>query len=653
MADEEEKVPVGIGIDLGTTYSCVGIWRDTQVEIIANDQGNRTTPSYVAFSEEDIVVGDAAKNQAPRNPTNTIFDAKRLIGRQFSDPVIQDDIKGWPFKVVADEHDKPLIEVEFKGEQKQYTPEQISSMVLIKMKETAEAYVGHEIKDAVITCPAYFNDSQRAATKDAGTIAGLNVLRVINEPTAAAIAYGIGNQEDEEKLVLVFDLGGGTFDVSLLAITEGVFEVRATAGDTHLGGEDFDALLMNHVIDTFKKKHKGMDPSRNAKALGGAGQPARKQRGLCRHANIEVESFCEGIDLVMPVSRARFEDLCATYFKGCMDPVNKVLEDCKLSKQRIDEIVLVGGSTRIPKITQMIKDAFHGKEPNKTINPDEAVAYGAAVQAAILMGDTSEETENLLLIDVAPLSLGVETAGGMMSTLIKRNSTIPADASRLYSTNEDNQTVVECKLYEGERPKTKDNNLLGQFDLEGIPPMAAGVPRVEIKLHLDASGILSVTAQEKTTNKKAEIKISNSGRLTAEQVQAMVDEAERYKDSDEAAVEVAKARMELETMLVEMRDTINDPSLRINGEDYSTIEKAVKWVQSWIVGTPNAKVKDFQKQMKETQDIVDPILIQLFKGKNLAARNCGLLTRKREEVMLMVTDNVKRQKMIADQSKKA
>ncbi|CUM66370.1 uncharacterized protein PRCAT00004034001 [Priceomyces carsonii] len=603
-----------VGIDLGTTYSCVAHFQNDRVEIIANDQGNRTTPSYVAFTDTERLIGDAAKNQAAMNPTNTVFDAKRLIGRKFSDAEVQHDITHYPFKIV-DKGGKPNIQVEFKGETKVFTPEEISSMVLLKMRETAEGFLGGTVKDAVVTVPAYFNDSQRQATKDAGLIAGLNVMRIINEPTAAAIAYGLDkkSQLTGEQNVLIFDLGGGTFDVSLLAIDEGIFEVKATAGDTHLGGEDFDSRLVNHFITEFKRKNK-KDLSGNQRALRRlrtACERAKRSLSSSAQTSVEIDSLFEGIDFYTSITRARFEELCADLFRSTMDPVEKVLKDSKIDKSQVNEIVLVGGSTRIPKIQKLVSDFFNGKEPNKSINPDEAVAYGAAVQAAILSGDTSSKTQDLLLLDVAPLSLGIETAGGVMTKLIPRNATIPTKKSETFSTYADNQPGVLIQVFEGERARTKDNNLLGKFELSGIPPAPRGVPQIEVTFDVDANGILNVSALEKGTGKTQKITITNDkGRLSKEEIERMVSEAEKYKDEDEKEAARIQAKNTLESYAYSLKNTINDGEMKdkINEEDKEKLSKAIEETISWLDESQAATTDEYNDKHKELESVANPII---------------------------------------------
>eukprot|EP00434_Breviolum_minutum_P018519 symbB.v1.2.016332.t1/scaffold1222.1/size194531/6 len=683
--DDGEKKSYSMGIDLGTTYSCVGIFKDGEVQIIANDQGNRTTPSYVAWTENERLLGDAAKNQVASNPTNTVFDAKRLIGRKFQehfvrlacpclchflkfvwkDPVVQADLKLWPFKVVSDgsSDDKPLIEVVYQGVDKRFHPEEISSMILTKMKQTAEAFVGQRVRGAVITVPAYFNDSQRQATKDAGEIAGLNVLRIVNEPTAAAIAYGLDAKSKDKKKgaekethILVFDMGGGTFDVSILTITDAVFEVKATAGDPHLGGEDFDnRRMLSYCISEFRRKHKS-DPTRNQRAirrLRTQCERAKRQLSTQTSVTIEVDSLHEGADFSLRLSRAKFEELCMDYFKKAMEPVSQCLGDSGLPKSKISDVVLVGGSTRIPKVQELISSFFNGKHLCKAgvadgqtrslgphdigvqeINPDEAVAYGAAVQAAIVSGTGTEEVENMLLLDVAPLSLGIEMSGGMMQKLIERNSTIPTNKSQAqvfifcdencmtssrrrqdFTTAEDYQDYVEIKVYEGERAMVKDNNYLGKFVLTGIPKTLRGVPKIKVTFNVDSNGIL----EDMKTHRKGEIQITNEkGRLSQSEIERMLKDAEAHKDEDDLARGEMMARESLTVYMRRTRKALEEIDAdKILKRDRERLEKKMEEVDLWLdTGASKATKEEFEAKQRELESAMNTIMLKINRSEN-------------------------------------
>jgi len=624
---EKDKEDIGtvIGIDLGTTYSCVGVYKDGRVEIIANDQGNRITPSYVAFNDDERLIGDAAKNQLTSNPKNTIFDVKRLIGRTFSEKSVQSDIKFFPFSV-TEKRGKPQIHASVKGKQESFSPEEISAMILTKMKETAEAYLGTKVTHAVVTVPAYFNDAQRASTKDAGTIAGLNVMRIINEPTAAAIAYGL-DKDEGEKNIMVFDLGGGTFDVSLLTIDGGVFEVVSTNGNTHLGGEDFDQRVMEYFMKLYKKKTQKdvRKNDRTVQKLRREVEKAKRTLSSAHVAKIEIESFFEGEDFSETLSRAKFEELNMDLFRSTLEPVRKVLEDGDLKKNEIDEIVLVGGSTRIPKVQQLVKDFFNNKEPSRGINPDEAVAYGAAVQGGILSGKAG--LEELLLLDVCPLSMGIETVGGVMTKIINRNTVVPTKKQQIFSTAADNQQVVTIQVFEGERSMTKDNHVLGKFDLTGIPPAPRGSPQIEVTFEIDVNGILRVSAEDKASNSKESITIKNdNNRLSPEDIEKMVKDAEQFADQDREAKERVDAKNELEGLAYSTKNQVNDKEklgAKLSEAEKDTIITACDETITWLESNQEADTQAFKDQKETLTTVINPIIEKVYKESGGDAGGAG------------------------------
>lgn len=607
--------------------SCVSVWQHGKIEVIANDQGNRTTPSYVAFTDTERLIGDAAKQQSAINPKNTVFDAKRLIGRKFSDPVVQNDIKHYPFKVSKSADDSCYIETEYKGEIKKFHPEEISSMVLIKMKEVAESYLGEKVSEAVITVPAYFNDSQRQATKDAGSIAGLDVLRIINEPTAAAMAYGFTQHTGEEKNILVYDMGGGTFDVSILSmetIDDGsVYEVKATSGNTHLGGEDFDSRLVQHFLKEFQRKNK-KDMSGNDRAmrrLRTACERAKKTLSSSTEASIEIDSLYDGVDFYTKITRARFEELCSDLFRGSLDSVEEALRQAKMDKSCVNEIVLVGGSTRIPRVQKLLSDFFGGRELNKSINPDEAVAFGAALQAAQMTGMLEGTNNQVVTIDCTPLRLGLETAGGVMTQLIEKGTSIPVRQSQTFTTYADGQPGVLIQVYEGQRPMTKDNNLLGKFELTGIAPAPRGVPQIEVTFSVDANSILTVKAKDKATGKEQKITITGTTNRSKSEIDRMEEEAKKWEKEDKKALARVEARNKLESFAYQMKNTLEDENMKdkFEDDDKAKVTEKSKEVIDWLDANNSAELDEIEEQMKQAEAVWNPIIQRVYAAAGASA----------------------------------